>query len=437
MISLGCPKALVDSEIVLGKLNLGRCAIVDDIDQSDIVILNTCGFIKEAQEETIEYILKVIELKKEKRIQGIVVMGCLVQRFPVELRKSFKEVDAFIGSGEHEKISEIIEKVISGNKYFNINPPNYLALPNEKRTILTPKHYRYLKISEGCDHRCSFCTIPSFRGKYQSRDIKDIVSEAKTLIKEGAKEIILIGQDTTNFGVDTSKKFLLPELLGELDSLDGVQWIRVLYTYPSRLINDNMTKVMADSQKICHYLDMPLQHINDGILRKMGRSMRKKDIRELLRKFKDAVPDLAIRTSFIVGFPGEGEKEFEELLDFMEEIKFERLGVFKYSKERGTPAERFLGQVPEKIKEERFRRAMELQQKISKKLNGKTVGKKLRILVEENDRKDKNLWIGRSFMDAPEVDGNVFIRSSKLLRVGSFYDVTITGSEAYDLKGEI
>ncbi len=455
MLSLGCPKTLVDSEVILGKLDPARYQITPSVGECDVALLNTCSFIRDAQQESIGRILELVQLKKEKQIKALIVMGCLVQEFPKDLRKQLgQEVDAFVGSGEYAKIPEIVEKVTRGGRVFSVGTPGYLSTSGENRIALTPRHYRYLKISEGCDHICAFCTIPTFRGKHRSRTIADVVCEAERLVSEGAKEIILTGQDTSYFGRDTEGKFLLPELLRALDEAKGIEWIRLLYAYPSCLTEELM-EVMRDSKHMCHYLDMPLQHASDAMLTAMRRGITKRRTYDLIKKFRAIVPDLAIRTTFIVGFPGETEQDFQELLDFMREMKFDRLGIFQYSREEDSHAAHLPGQVPEKIKEKRFHEAMLLQQEISRDHNQKWIGQTMRVLIDEQGENLKvtgtggawhhlhqprapRFWLARSYMDAPEVDGNVMMRdTSRSLQAGSFYDVRITATEDYDLVGEI
>lgn len=437
MLSLGCPKTLVDSETVLGKLTETPYELVPSVTNCDVALLNTCSFIQDAQQESVDRILELIELKKEGQIKALIVMGCLVQRFPADLQKELgKEVDAFIGSGEYHKIPDIVKRVAAGENAFEIGAPGYLATSGEARVALTPQHYRYLKISEGCDHICTFCTIPSFRGKHRSRSIEDVVREARSLAGQGAKEIILTGQDTTYFGRDHTGTFMLPELMRQLDAIDGIEWIRVLYAYPSCITEEMMT-VMRDSKRICHYLDMPLQHASDAMLTAMKRGITKRRTIDLIRKFRETVPDLAIRTTFIVGFPGETDDDFRELLEFMKEIRFERLGIFTYSQESGTPAALLKDQVPEKVKRDRLEQAMLLQQQISHENNQKMIGRTVRVLIEEASEDAVGEWIGRSWMDAPEVDGNVLVRSKQNLQPGSLYSVKITSVREYDLVAEI
>ncbi|MFH1799305.1 MAG: 30S ribosomal protein S12 methylthiotransferase RimO [Candidatus Omnitrophota bacterium] len=436
IMSLGCSKTLVDSEVILGKVRGAHYSITQDIKKSDVVLLNTCGFIRDAKQESIDALLKLLELKKKKKLLGVVVVGCLVQRYAEELQKEFPEVDAFIGSGDYMRIAEVLKKVTDGKKFVSVHKAGYLAGADEARISLTPPHFRYLKISEGCDHVCSFCVIPKLRGRYRSRHIADLVREAEQLADEGAKELVVIGQDITRFGWDYAGKSLLPQLLEALGTVRGVKWVRLLYTYPSTL-TDEIIRAVAKSKQVCRYIDLPLQHISDKILKAMRRGNTKKQTAELVRKLRAMIPGVVIRTSFIVGFPSETEEDFEELLTFMRETKFERLGIFRYSQEEGSPAAEFSGQVPEKIKEERYHRAMRLQQEIAREVNRRYLGKELRVLVETQNEKDPNLWTGRSFMDAPEVDGSVLIRTAKEITVGKFYTVKITDTQDYDLVGEI
>lgn len=436
MLSLGCVKTLVDSETILGKLSGADYALADSITDCDVALLNTCGFIHEAQKESVDRILDLIQLKKQKKIRAVVVMGCLVQRFPKELEAELKEVDAFVGSGEYDKISDVVTKVLEGEKSVSIGQAGYLATSIEPRIALTPRHFRYIKISEGCDHICTFCSIPSFRGKHRSRTISDVVTEANQLVDQGAKEIILTGQDTTYFGRDLQGRWLLPELLKQLEKVKGIDWIRILYAYPS-CIETSLMEVMRDSAKVCHYLDMPLQHASDPMLTAMKRGITQRRTLDLIRKFRDYVPDLAIRTTFIVGFPGETDKDYQDLLGFMKEIQFERLGIFTYSKEEGTPAAAMPNQVPDKIKRERYDQAMLLQQEISQKNNRKLLGRTFKTLIEERDEANPNIWIGRTYMDAPEVDANVFVLSKSKLNIGSFYPIKITSTQEYDLVGQV
>lgn len=438
LLSLGCPKTLVDSELILGKLNPTRYSIAPSVVDCDIAMVNTCAFIKDAQQESIDHILSLIELKKEGQIRKLVVMGCLAQRFPRDLEQEFKEVDAFVGSGEYGKIPEILEGVTEGERAVRIGLPGYLYTSSERRIALTPPHYRYLKISEGCDHGCSFCTIPQFRGKHRSRSLEDVVEEAEKLISEGARELILTGQDTTFFGYDLKGRYLLPELLCRLNNLSNLHWIRILYAYPS-LVTDLLIDSIRDLGKVCHYLDMPLQHISDRILKSMRRGVTQASIRRLIEKLRQKIPDLALRTTFIVGYPGETEAEFEELVDFIKEARFERLGIFTYSPEEGSTAARLSDQIHEKTKSKRREEAMLLQQRIAGENNSRFLGQTLEVLVEEPSEREKGAWTGRSYLDAPEVDGTVTLKEAgkRKLGPGKFVSAKITGTYEYDLVGQL
>lgn len=436
MVSLGCPKTLVDSETILGHLRETKIEIARSIDECDIALLNTCTFVQDAKEETIEKILELVELKKQKKIQAVVVMGCMVQRYPDTLQKEFSEVDAFVGSGEYHKISSVIDqlKVRRTKPIRLIKNPGYLATAGEFRVALTPRHYRYLKISEGCDHICTFCTIPSFRGKHRSRTMEDIALEAQNLVREGAREIILTGQDTTYYGRDFAGQFLLPALLRQIDKIPNLPWIRLLYAYPS-CVTPELIQVFRETSHLCHYLDIPLQHASDAMLAAMKRGITRQRTYDLLKRFREVVPDIAIRTTFIVGFPGETEKDFQTLLKFVSDMQFDRLGVFTYSHEEGTPSAKIEPQVPEEIKAERKEQIMLLQKKISAAHNRGFIGQTVNVLVDEEDKKT-GLWIGRTYRDAPEIDGTVRIQSPRPLTAGEFYPVQILSAEEYDLAGK-
>ena len=437
LLSLGCPKTLVDSEVILGKLDEKRYDLAPSVTDCDIALINTCAFIQDAQQESIDHILRLIELKKEGAIHKLIVMGCLTQRFAPELQEELKEVDAFVGSGEYAKIPQIMEQVTSGvGLVSEIGIPGYLYTSAERRVHLTPRYSRYLKLSEGCDHTCSFCVIPSFRGKHRSRLFEDVVEEATYLVEDGAREIILAGQDTTFFGYDLKGKYLLSELLRELNKIQSLRWIRILYAYPS-LVTDSLIESMAKLDKVCHYLDMPLQHVNDRILKSMRRGTTHQATIRLVEKLRSRIPDLAIRTTFIVGYPGETEAEFDELLRFMEWAQFERLGVFTYSQEQGSDAAGLSGQIPDKVKQQRLERAMVLQQKISSENNRKLMGKILQVLVEEEAK--AGVWMGRTYMDAPDVDGKILfstVNRRQKIKAGDFVFVKVQDSQEYDLIAE-
>lgn len=437
MLSLGCPKTLVDSELVLGILDKSRYEVAEHVSHCDIALLNTCSFIQEAKEQSIDQILNLAELKKEGQIKALVVLGCLVQRYQKELEKELGEVDAFVGTGDYETLNQVLGQVVQRKRISQIgHQPGFLYTAAIERIPLTPRYTRYIKISEGCDHICSFCTIPTFRGKHRSRRLDDVVCEARRLVeKEGARELVLTGQDTTYFGRDTDNQFLLPRLLEELNRIKGLKWIRLLYAYPS-CVNDALIEAIGSLEKVCHYLDMPLQHINDSVLKSMRRGMTKQSTYALIEKLRKKIPDLAIRTTFIVGYPGEGEEEFQELLAFMKEAQFERLGMFVYSNEEGSHAASLGGQIPEAVKEKRFHEGMVLQQKISEGNNQRLIGKTLTVLIEGRDEKNRRLYRGRSYMDAPEVDGLVDVRVPDRIRLkeGDFVTAQVESVAEYDLR---
>jgi len=407
ILSLGCPRNLVDSEIILEGLKRKGYRITD-IDKAEIAILNTCAFIKEAKEESIEAILDLIELKKEGRLKKIIVYGCLSQRYGPRLVRDLKEVDAFIG-----KIN--LDRVWSSKFH------------------LTPKHYCYIKISEGCSNSCSYCVIPRIIGAYKSRTIDSILDQIISLDKRRVSEVNLIGQDISHYGIDLYGQPKLEYLIKNIISgIKNIRWVRLLYLHPAHL-KDELLNLIRDTDSLCKYIDLPIQHINDRILKLMNRNTTKKQILELLEKIRKKIPNVVLRTSVIVGFPSEKDSDFYELLRFITEVKFERLGVFTYSREENTPAFRFSEQIPERIKLERFHTIMEKQREISQELNQSFLGKEIEVLVEE---KDNGLYIGRSQADAPEVDGQVFIKTERKLSPGDFVRVKIIDTYEYDLLGE-
>lgn len=405
ILSLGCPRNLVDSESILGRLNLKGYSITD-IDKADIAIVNTCGFIEEAKRESIDAILDLVELKREGRIKKLIVCGCLPQRYKGILKDKLPEVDAFIGR-------------ISLNHSLS-------------RFALTPRHYAYLKICEGCINNCSFCVIPKIKGRFTSLDTSSILKKIDIFDTKLVSELNIIGQDITGYGIDLYGNLRLTHLLKKmLKRIKNINWLRLLYLHPGR-VNDDLLKLIRDSEKICPYIDLPLQHINDRILRLMNRDMKKKTLLALIEKIRKIIPGAALRTSIITGFPSETEREFKELLKFIEEAKFERLGAFIYSREEGTAADNFENQIPQKIKINRFNQIMSLQQKISEEINKRFLGKELKCLVDE---KKGDFYLCRSSFDAPEVDGIVYVQSEKPLNPGDFVNVKITDTLEYDLAG--
>ena len=409
--------------------------IVDYVDGCDAVIVNTCGFIDDAKKEAIENILDMVELKKEGVISKIIVTGCLAQRYKDEIVKEIPEVDAVIGIGANGDIIKTVEEVMSGVDTIENYPPQ-CDLPLEGQRILTtPQYWAYLKIGEGCSNRCTYCTIPSIRGNMRSRSMENVIDEAKQLAESGVKELILIAQDTTSYGLDLYGELKLPELLNELCKIDSIEWIRLLYCYPDR-ITDELIETMKNQEKVVNYIDLPLQHADDKILKAMNRRGDQALIRNVISKLREEIPDVVIRTTFIVGFPGEGEEEFETLAEFVNEIEFDRLGVFTFSPQEGTPAFDMEDQVDDDIKTRRGEVIMQDQYSIMEEKNNEKIGKTYRVVVEDYDGYSDS-YTGRTYMDAPEIDGLVKFTSHKDLDIGDFVDVEIFDVEDYDLIGEV
>lgn len=442
-VSLGCPKNQLDSEVMISKLAESGIAIVEEDIHADVVVVNTCAFIQSAKEEAIENILDVAWLKKNKNLRGIVVTGCLVSRYGDEILKELPEVDAICGVGNLDDIVAAVtyayengsKEVESDKKFRAISAPEAQLLGGD-RAVSDPSYSVYLKISEGCDNRCTYCVIPSIRGKFRSRPMEDVVAEAKELVGLGAKEIILISQDTTRYGIDLYGEFRLAALLRELCRIDGLHWIRLLYCYPDE-ITDELIDTVASEEKIVKYIDMPIQHISDSILKAMNRRGDGTLVRDTVSRLRKKIPDLILRTTVIVGFPGETKENFAELCEYLKEAKFDRLGVFTYSAEEGTPAARIKeGKVPEKIKEHRMDVIMKNQMSIHEKNNQKFVGKTLEVLTEGYDI-PSGVHAGRSYADAPDIDGKVFFPAPRSLEAGRFVKVKITDAVEYDLFGEL
>lgn len=434
MISLGCPKNQVDAEHMLAMMDAEGWEIVDYVDGCDVVIVNTCGFIDDAKKEAIENILDMVELKKEGVISKIIVTGCLAQRYKDEIVKEIPEVDAVAGIGANGDIIKTVEEVMSGVDTIEKYPPQ-CELPLEGQRILTtPQYWAYLKIGEGCSNRCTYCTIPSIRGNMRSRSMENIIDEAKQLAELGVKELILIAQDTTSYGLDLYGELKLPELLNELCKINSIEWIRLLYCYPDR-ITDELIETMKNQEKIVNYIDLPLQHADDKILKAMNRRGDQALIRSVISKLRSEIPDVVIRTTFIVGFPGEGEEEFETLAEFVNEIEFDRLGVFTFSPQEGTPAYDMDNQVEDDVKTRRGEVIMQDQYSIMEEKNNEKIGKTYKVVVEDYDGYSDS-YTGRTYMDAPEIDGLVKFTSHKDLDIGDFVDVEIFDIEDYDLIGE-
>lgn len=434
MISLGCPKNQVDAEHILALLDAEGWEIVDYVDGCDLVIVNTCGFIDDAKKEAIENILDMVELKKEGVIGKIIVTGCLAQRYKEEIVKEIPEVDAVLGIGANGDIVKAIEEVMTSVGTLESYPAQCELPLDGQRILTTPNYWAYLKIADGCSNRCTYCTIPSIRGDMRSRSMENIIDEAKQLAELGVKELILIAQDTTSYGLDLYGELKLPELLNELCKIESIEWIRLLYCYPDR-ITDELIATMKNQEKVVNYIDLPLQHADDKILKAMNRRGDQALIRSVISKLRTEIPDVVIRTTFIVGFPGEGEEEFETLAEFVNEIEFDRLGVFTFSPQEDTPAFDMDNQVEEDVKVRRGEVIMQDQYSIMEEKNNERIGKTYKVVVEEYDGYSDS-YVGRTYMDAPEIDGLVKFTSHDDLEIGDFVDVEIFEVEDYDLIGE-
>lgn len=433
MISLGCPKNQVDAERMLAQLDKNEFEITDCYEGADAVIVNTCGFIDAAKQEAIENILDMAQLKADGTVGKIIVTGCLAQRYKKEIFDEMPEVDAVVGIGANANIADIVKRVINGEKLFEMPSSDQLPLTGE-RLLTTPEYWSYLKIADGCSNRCTYCAIPSIRGDYRSVEFETVIDEAKQLAAAGTKELILIAQDTTNYGSDLYGKLRLPELLDALCEIDGIEWIRMLYCYPDK-ITDELLETIARRPKVLPYIDLPLQHADDGILKAMNRRGDSAFLREVIAKIRSALPDAVIRTTFIVGFPGEGEKEFENLAEFVNEIEFDRLGCFAFSPQEGTPAFNMENTVDEDVKLRRGEIIMQDQLEIVTLKNRDRIGKTYRVLVEDYDGYTDS-YSGRTYMDAPEIDGTVSFTTNKNYEPGDFADVVIIGVNDYDLIGK-
>src|SRR5436305_2608177 len=407
-VSLGCPKNTVDSERMLGKLAQDGYALTPDADGSDVVVINTCGFIEPARQESLAVIREMLELKRQGRVGAVVVAGCLAERQKDVLLEQVPEVDQIVGVFGQEEIASVVDRAVAQQREQRslFRPAPVRALEDTARLRITPRHFAYLKISEGCDRLCTFCAIPSMRGKHVTKPIEEVLKEARELAADGVRELIIVAQDTTYYGMDLYGRPRLAELLRKLDAVEGLEWVRVLYAYPINF-TDELIETLAGARKIVPYLDMPLQHINDRVLRRMQRRVDRKSTEELLGRLRTAIPGLTLRTTFIVGFPGETEAEFEELVEFVRQTRFERAGVFPYSYEPGTPATRLGGHLPEEVKLERQRRLMEVQQEVAFDWSRRQVGRELDVLVDGPDPEVPNHGLARSYADAPDIDGVV------------------------------
>ena len=434
-VSLGCDKNLVDTEMMLGMLAERGHTFTDSEEEAEAVVVNTCCFIGDAKEESVNTLLQMAQLKKEGRLRVLIAAGCLAQRYREEIRQEIPEVDEILGTMAIDRIADAIDEVEAGRRENHITEPDAPIVYGKKRSVTTGGHYAYMKIAEGCDKRCTYCIIPKVRGGYRSVPMDALVKEAEGLAQAGVRELILVAQETTVYGRDLYGKKALPELLEKLCRIPGLYWIRLLYCYPEE-ITDELIACMKKEPKICHYLDMPIQHASDRILKRMGRRTNQKELRERIGRLREEIPDICLRTTLISGFPGETQEEFEELYNFADEMEFDRLGVFPYSQEEGTPAAEFPDQIPQEVRESRRDELMELQQEIAFEKAQAQKGRTLLAMVE-GKVEDENAYVARTYMDAPGVDGLLFINTSKQLLTGDFVRVRVTGSYEYDLIGEL
>ena len=440
-VSLGCDKNLVDTEVMLGLLAKKGHQMIDDETQADIVIVNTCCFIHDAKEESIQTILEMAQLKETAVLKKLIVTGCLAQRYKEEILEEIPEVDAVLGTTSYDEIAEVIDGLFSDSPMERadarmiMKDVDYLPETQKGRLVTTGGHFAYLKIAEGCDKHCTYCIIPKIRGNFRSVPMEELIDEAKELANQGVKELILVAQETTLYGKDIYGEKSLPRLLKALCKIQGLRWIRILYCYPEE-ITDELIQVIKEEPKICHYLDLPIQHASDAILKRMGRKTSKEQLISIIGKLREEIPDITLRTTLITGFPGETDEQHEELMDFVDQMEFERLGVFTYSPEEDTPAAEMLDQISEEIKQDRQAELMELQQDIVFDRNEDLIGEEMLVMIEGKVA-DENAYVGRTYRDAPNVDGLIFVNTDEELVSGDFAKVKVTGAMDYDLIGEL
>lgn len=432
IVTLGCSKNDVDSSMMYSLLDKNKYQMVNEASQADILIVNTCGFIDAAKEESIDTILESLEYKNEGKCKKVLLSGCLAQRYPEELIKEIPEIDGIIGTGNIDYINELLDRSLAGDLFIKTDNLNSAYIEGIRKEVV--KTTEYVKISEGCNNNCSYCIIPSLRGKNRSRKIEDIYSEVDYLVSKGAREIILIAQNTTDYGIDLYSKYSLAKLIKEISKIEDLKWIRVLYLYPDHF-TEELIEEFKNNDKLVNYVDMPLQHISDDVLKRMNRKTSKDHIIKTLKNLRKSVPDIVIRTAFIVGFPGESDDDFNQLVDFIEDIKFDKLGIFEYSLEEGTGAASLDEQISDSVKEKRKNEIMAIQSEISADILSKNIGKRLEVLIEE--QVDEENYVGRTYMDSPEIDGVTYVHSNKELEIGSFVEVNVVDSLDYDLVGEI
>ena len=434
-ISLGCDKNLVDSERMLGYLEGEGYQFTDAEEEADVIVVNTCCFINDAKEESIETILEMARYRREGKCRALIVAGCLAQRYQKEIQEEIEEVDAVLGTTTYDAIAETVEQVLGGRKEMRLQDIDRLVPSGGERILTTGGHYAYLKIAEGCDKHCTYCIIPRVRGRFRSVPMEELVAEAQRLAAKGVKELILVAQETTLYGVDLYGEKRLPKLLKALCKISGLRWIRVQYCYPEE-ITEELIAVIREEEKICHYLDLPVQHASDKILKRMGRKTSQADLRRIIGRLREEIPDICLRTTLITGFPGETQEDHEELMAFVEECEFDRLGVFTYSAEEDTPAAGMPEQVEEEVKEELQAELMELQQEIAFEKAEDMKGRELTVFIE-GQVADENAYVARTYRDAPGVDGYLFINTEEMLMSGDFARVRVTGALEYDLIGEL
>lgn len=434
IISLGCPKNLVDSEVMLGLIKKNAWTITNNPAEADIIIVNTCGFITSAKEESINTILQMAEYKKSGTCKHLLVTGCLGQRYAEDLFKDLPEVDAIIGTECYDSIADVIMRVVAGERFILLTSPKEYTQKTQ-RVLTTPAHFAYLKIAEGCDNCCSYCAIPKIRGPYRSRPYEEILQEAESLAAQGTKEIILVAQDTTRYGEERYGNLRLPELLRTLNKINDLKWIRVLYCYP-QYFTEELIAAIAECEKVCKYVDIPLQHASDSLLLSMNRHDTREDVEKLLARLRTKIPNICLRTTFIVGFPGETREQFKELKDFIAKERFNCAGVFTYSQEEGTLAGTMKNQIPEPIKIERYHELMALQAEISEEIQQKREGSIIEVVIENFDAENHNLAIGRSMWEAPDIDGKVFVENAGNFHIGDFIKVKISQGFTYEVVGE-
>ena len=433
--SLGCDKNLVDSEHMLGELSKNGYTIIDDEAAADVIVINTCCFISDAKEESIRTILEMARWKKEGICKALVVTGCLAQRYKKEIEEEIPEVDAIVGTTAYDELPDVILRAAGGEHAACLKELDRTILPETDRMLSTGGHYAYLKIAEGCSKHCTYCVIPSVRGPYRSYPMESLIEEARALAEKGVKELILVAQETTLYGTDLYGEKLLHLLIRKLAEISSIRWIRLLYCYPEEIYPE-LIRTIKEEPKVCHYLDLPVQHASDEILRRMGRKTTKQQLTRLIGELREQIPDIVLRTTLLTGFPTETQEQHEELMQFVDEMEFNRLGVFAYSQEEGTPAAAMDGQIPEEIKEQRRSELMELQQEVAFDLAQKMCGRELIVMVE-GKAADENVYVCRTYGDAPEVDGYLFLNTDEVLVTGDFAKVRVTASYEYDLIGEL